>query len=627
MGSSIQSLPPRLAKGMDFPAFNTNPSRSPQRNNDGALSIALPSPQSAFMPRVSNQAIQDNPKNDARPSYRQSPLSYEFSFNKEGSLKAAKSDNEDMGGIKEKDLGSTQLNNDSSQFHFSIYKWASKGVPLVTPLRGLNGSMPKRKGKGESSSSSKEKGDNESNSGSIERGNNESSSSLVDSDKSESMINESSASILQGVGFLLPEERMSTVASSSQMGLEDQKNGSLDGTLTKDRTDSFRISVKLGLKPLDSLESITTEIPGSFVHNAKKEIEPGSGLYGSLSEIGPFQNTEKEINGSAHESCKPELVPLCPLLYENSSGQGTVSEIGAAKANVTSSVNVDDGKILKKHDSKRNIFNIAANSSLQDSSIDSEEKRGGKSVKGKVKEFVKIFSREASSKSTTDIDMQGQISRWKEINTCKAEEKVSNHATKTDGKVNIRNKEKPSTETFFMVDQALKQSENPDIEIDTDIHKFHHTSSERNNSSASLSGFEAALAHMEESHCEYLHGNCLGEDLSLDKSKQQLVEYQEEIQVSDARIQEWSNGKEGNIRSLLSTLQYVLWPESGWKPVPLVDIIEGNAVKRAYQKALLCLHPDKLQQKGVALHKKYIAEKVFDILQEAWNHFNSLGSF
>ena len=59
----------------------------------------------------------------------------------------------------------------------------------------------------------------------------------------------------------------------------------------------------------------------------------------------------------------------------------------------------------------------------------------------------------------------------------------------------------------------------------------------------------------------------------------------------------------------------MLWPGSGWKAVPLVDIIEGNAVKRAYQRALLCLHPDKLQQKGAASHQKYIAEKVFDILQ------------
>lgn len=49
--------------------------------------------------------------------------------------------------------------------------------------------------------------------------------------------------------------------------------------------------------------------------------------------------------------------------------------------------------------------------------------------------------------------------------------------------------------------------------------------------------------------------------------------------------------------------------------MPLVDVIEGSAVKKAYQKALLCLHPDKLQQKGAASDQKYIAEKVFDILQ------------
>ncbi|KAK8705630.1 hypothetical protein V6N13_049228 [Hibiscus sabdariffa] len=87
------------------------------------------------------------------------------------------------------------------------------------------------------------------------------------------------------------------------------------------------------------------------------------------------------------------------------------------------------------------------------------------------------------------------------------------------------------------------------------------------------------------------------------------------LQAIDAKIRQWFNGKQGNIRSLLSTLQYVLWADSGWKPVPLTDIIEGRAVKKSYQKALPYLHPDELQQKGAASYKKYIAEKVFDILQ------------
>lgn len=70
----------------------------------------------------------------------------------------------------------------------------------------------------------------------------------------------------------------------------------------------------------------------------------------------------------------------------------------------------------------------------------------------------------------------------------------------------------------------------------------------------------------------------------------------------------------------------VLWEGSGWKPVALVDIIETSSVKRIYQKALLQLHPDKLQQRGASTEQKYIAEKVFSILQVNMNFFFALNS-
>ncbi|KAJ8748207.1 hypothetical protein K2173_000615 [Erythroxylum novogranatense] len=91
----------------------------------------------------------------------------------------------------------------------------------------------------------------------------------------------------------------------------------------------------------------------------------------------------------------------------------------------------------------------------------------------------------------------------------------------------------------------------------------------------------------------------------------------------DAEIRRWAAGKEGNLRALLSTLQYVLWPECGWQPVSLTDLITAAAVKKVYRKANLCIHPDKVQQKGANLQQKYVAEKVFDLLKEAWNKFNS----
>ncbi|KAJ0985880.1 hypothetical protein J5N97_004236 [Dioscorea zingiberensis] len=91
----------------------------------------------------------------------------------------------------------------------------------------------------------------------------------------------------------------------------------------------------------------------------------------------------------------------------------------------------------------------------------------------------------------------------------------------------------------------------------------------------------------------------------------------------DADVKRWSNGKESNLRALLSTLQYILGPESGWQPIPLTEVITAAAVKKAYRRATLCVHPDKLQQRGASIQQKYICEKVFDLLKEAWNKFNS----
>ncbi|KAG6427317.1 hypothetical protein SASPL_111559 [Salvia splendens] len=91
----------------------------------------------------------------------------------------------------------------------------------------------------------------------------------------------------------------------------------------------------------------------------------------------------------------------------------------------------------------------------------------------------------------------------------------------------------------------------------------------------------------------------------------------------DAEVKRWSSGKQGNLRALLSTLQYILGPDSGWHPVSLTEVITSAAVKKAYRRATLCVHPDKLQQRGATIQQKYICEKVFDLLKEAWNKFNS----
>lgn len=100
-----------------------------------------------------------------------------------------------------------------------------------------------------------------------------------------------------------------------------------------------------------------------------------------------------------------------------------------------------------------------------------------------------------------------------------------------------------------------------------------------------------------------------------------------EMDLLNEKIRLWSTGKEADIRLLLSTLHHILWSDSGWLAVPLTNLIESSHVKKAYQKARLILHPDKLQQRGASFPQKYVAEKAFPILQEAWSAFVSQDVF
>lgn len=84
----------------------------------------------------SSSPNQGKDKKDARTSYRQSLLSRETSLGSDVSSNLTKND-------ETKKSNSSEAPKNGNQFHFSIYKWASNGVPLVMPLRGGNGSRLK----------------------------------------------------------------------------------------------------------------------------------------------------------------------------------------------------------------------------------------------------------------------------------------------------------------------------------------------------------------------------------------------------------------------------------------------------------------------------------------------------
>ncbi|KAG5231044.1 J domain-containing protein required for chloroplast accumulation [Salix suchowensis] len=363
-----------------------------------------------------------------------------------------------------------------------------------------------------------------------------------------------------------------------------------------------------GLDTPSTHQVIVEDGPGYSVLEASIEIKHHYAPEMNLSE-----KTKEGISVVTNEDRKTELKPLRSLLSQNYDEQRT-DEItrktglkeSTAKCTKNTSAVFHVSENVGDQDEKRTTENkVEVDKAVFQLSRDSLEKNR---LRGKVKEFVKIFNQKSS----------GRKERRKFKTDDTTNEKMHSR--------NVNNRNKP--DASILVNKCLEQSEKQHPETKANNLRSEHVSSGRKDSSASTAayipgGLKSTIADTDMSFPWYV----IIIELAKDEGRElQTSDNHDEVQVIDDKIQKWSKGKEGNIRSLLSTLQYVsLWSGSGWNPVPLVNIIERNAVKRTYQKALLCLHPDKLQQKGATSHQKYTAEKVFDILQESWTHFNTLG--
>ncbi len=86
----------------------------------------------------------------------------------------------------------------------------------------------------------------------------------------------------------------------------------------------------------------------------------------------------------------------------------------------------------------------------------------------------------------------------------------------------------------------------------------------------------------------------------------------------DAKIDNWKRGKETNLRALLSSLDTIVWPELGWKPIALHQVLDQAGLKKNYTKAIARLHPDKIK-KDATTEQKMIASAAFHAINEAWN--------
>ncbi|XP_061672932.1 cyclin-G-associated kinase [Syngnathoides biaculeatus] len=100
-------------------------------------------------------------------------------------------------------------------------------------------------------------------------------------------------------------------------------------------------------------------------------------------------------------------------------------------------------------------------------------------------------------------------------------------------------------------------------------------------------------------------------------------EITKEMDPLKLQILDWIEGKERNIRALLSTLHTVLWEgETRWRPVGMADLVTPDQVKKFYRKAVLVVHPDKATGKPY----EHYAKMIFMELNDAWSEFENQGS-
>ncbi|XP_022141128.1 J domain-containing protein required for chloroplast accumulation response 1 isoform X2 [Momordica charantia] len=582
------SLPSRSAKGTDLPAFGStspNPFRNKDSVSNGSHTNSSRFALSRFSSSTSSHRHEDL-KSDYNSSDRTGLLSSEFQhLSSEEASSFRKSDNTLSGNSSTKEVDSLEDSTAGGQFqfHFSIYKWASKGVPLMMPLRGGNASRLREKAMLRRSSSSTDR---------------------VAKEKNEM---QSPTSTIHNIDFPPIFHETTNLNDEKGTGLlpdidaEDQRRPGRSFEQTNSAAPSGNLSRQSSRKGVGS---------DNIMNQTGEKVRPRS-----LSETIPSEKAEKKTALITNEDQKQERKSLSSFLLYNDDEQGEEGiskeyrkEVTAAKSDKKSSMPSDLSSSPKKQDKKTSPRNPEVKkSSFQSSDTESGHNIGRKKVGGKISEFVKIFNQEPAPKSRDVVDSENDTSTRKQEGISKAQIEA------TVKKISKDEKEKPklniNTDASIKVNDVLKQSVD-----DHSAKKTYSSNSSKEDSSVPVHipvVSKPKVPDMEEPFQE----NFMVKELPQEYEREKAI---------DAKIQQWSNGKEGNIRSLLSTLQSVLWPKSGWKPVPLVDIIEGSAVKRSYQKALLYLHPDKLQQKGASSDQKYIAAKVFDILQEAWTHFSTM---
>lgn len=83
------------------------------------------------------------------------------------------------------------------------------------------------------------------------------------------------------------------------------------------------------------------------------------------------------------------------------------------------------------------------------------------------------------------------------------------------------------------------------------------------------------------------------ENIGHPKTVNQMRREQKASDPEELMVQDWTLGKDRNLRALLCSLPAILWEGVRWKPVGITDLVHPDQVKRQYRNAARAVHPDK----------------------------------
>lgn len=70
-----------------------------------------------------------------------------------------------------------------------------------------------------------------------------------------------------------------------------------------------------------------------------------------------------------------------------------------------------------------------------------------------------------------------------------------------------------------------------------------------------------------------------------------------------------TEGKKNNIRALLCSMHTVLWSDAKCQKFEMHQLVSASDVKKAYRKACLAVHPDKVELNVLAFFKTKLISK------------------